>query len=799
MKFIISFLLLLVVFAGYSQTTIRVSELPNVTAPTGDEFLLIIQSGISKKGTLSAIVNKTAVGLSNVDNTSDLNKPISTATQTALDGKASSSALTDHTSNTGNPHGVTKSQVGLGNADNTSDVNKPVSSATQTALNAKGDEGKIIPGLVANGTTDNRAAIIAALNASSGELLIIPSGDYFVSGPIDLTGYNKNIRLNVLGELFFAANQDGIIVGGNTLVNPNNRQIVNIYGRLEGANTGTNWNAFQNTSAITVRNSYGNHVYLNNATGWKNAIKLDAIGAVYNGTLYNTVKFDLIDNNAVGVLLTAAGHAGNFVNHNYIYGGAINTGGTGIKSVKNTGQVDPFNGNYFFGVGAELMTQYCVDLDYAEYNFFSGTRFLGGAENPAATNIIKLSATTGKNIFTNQLMFPQYNDDQGHTNDFSNSMLYNSGGYYKGFRYDPNTWRMGIGSTDNTGDFPYFSPASTLDVRGGTVQVRKYIDYDEADTHTYMYMGGSNVATDSDVTKGFAFRQTYTNASTPSIFRISEYRGFDATNRYAVPTTFTDALTISNGKVGLSASTTERAPFNIPHGANPTTPVNGDIWTTTTAVMARVNGQNQALVASNFAALTGNPTAPTQAVGNNTTRIATTAFVTAAVAGIAPQNLTSVLTAGNDAGAVRITNVSDPVNNQDVATKKYVDDNAGGGGGSSIPSFLEYTCSDELSVLITGKCLTVKSPSAFTITGVRASLNIPQSSGSIFTVNIKVDGTTIFSTPLTIDNTEDTSVSAVTPAVISNGAVSDDQKIEFEITQVGDGTAGGLKVKLYID
>ena len=32
-------------------------------------------------------LDKTAVGLSNVDNTSDLNKPISTATQTALDGK----------------------------------------------------------------------------------------------------------------------------------------------------------------------------------------------------------------------------------------------------------------------------------------------------------------------------------------------------------------------------------------------------------------------------------------------------------------------------------------------------------------------------------------------------------------------------------------------------------------------------------------------------------------------------------------------------------------------------------------
>ena len=38
---------------------------------------------------------------------------------------------------TGNPHSVSKDDVGLGNADNTSDANKPVSTATQTALDGK--------------------------------------------------------------------------------------------------------------------------------------------------------------------------------------------------------------------------------------------------------------------------------------------------------------------------------------------------------------------------------------------------------------------------------------------------------------------------------------------------------------------------------------------------------------------------------------------------------------------------------------------------------------------------------------
>lgn len=45
--------------------------------------------------------------------------------------------LETHINNKSNPHEVTKDQVGLGNVDNTSDANKPISTATQNALNDK--------------------------------------------------------------------------------------------------------------------------------------------------------------------------------------------------------------------------------------------------------------------------------------------------------------------------------------------------------------------------------------------------------------------------------------------------------------------------------------------------------------------------------------------------------------------------------------------------------------------------------------------------------------------------------------
>lgn len=47
------------------------------------------------------------------------------------------SSLSGHIAATNNPHSVTAAQVGLGNVDNTSDANKPVSTATQSALDGK--------------------------------------------------------------------------------------------------------------------------------------------------------------------------------------------------------------------------------------------------------------------------------------------------------------------------------------------------------------------------------------------------------------------------------------------------------------------------------------------------------------------------------------------------------------------------------------------------------------------------------------------------------------------------------------
>ncbi len=60
-------------------------------------------------------------------------------TQIANIGTNSHAQIDSHIVNTSNPHSVTAAQVGLGNVDNTSDVDKPVSTAQQAALDLKAD------------------------------------------------------------------------------------------------------------------------------------------------------------------------------------------------------------------------------------------------------------------------------------------------------------------------------------------------------------------------------------------------------------------------------------------------------------------------------------------------------------------------------------------------------------------------------------------------------------------------------------------------------------------------------------
>ena len=248
------------------------SELTNVPYP--------VTSVVGKTGAVT--LAKGDVGLSNVDNTSDANKPISAATQTALDGKqatitgaattitgsnltanraliSNSSGKVEVSSVTstelGYLDGVTsniqtqlnnklssapvtsvnnktgavtlaKGDVGLGNVDNTSDANKPISKATQAALNNK--QSKITANGILKGDGSGN---ITAASETEVELVSLPNicnpnmlDNWYFGNPVNQRGqtsypgmgYTVDRWKNSSGNTSVLVTDSGLTMEGGT-------------------------------------------------------------------------------------------------------------------------------------------------------------------------------------------------------------------------------------------------------------------------------------------------------------------------------------------------------------------------------------------------------------------------------------------------------------------------------------------------------------------------------------------------------------------------------------------------------
>lgn len=175
--------------------------------------------------------------------------------------------IDDHINNTSNPHSVTKTQVGLGNADNTSDLNKPISTATQTALDGKVDENAAITGatktkitydakgLVTSGADATTADIADSSNkryVTDAQLTVIGNtsgtntGDQDLSGYVPYVGATANLNLGTFklkmpsGSIIDSTNNDSI--------HPNDRRLID-----SGGVYSVEWEAKRlNTSSGTI-------------------------------------------------------------------------------------------------------------------------------------------------------------------------------------------------------------------------------------------------------------------------------------------------------------------------------------------------------------------------------------------------------------------------------------------------------------------------------------------------------------------------------------------------------------------
>jgi len=258
----------------------KISELTTITTvDNATDLFPIVDTSASETKKITPTALKTALALDLVNNTSDANKPISSATQTALDLKVDENAaitgatktkitydakglvtagadattadiadstnkryVTDaqatvigNTSGSNTGDNATNSQysglaaskentitattsadyyrgdktfatlnktaVGLGNCDNTSDANKPVSTATQTALDLK--TNKLI---VANRQTASYTLVLSdadklvEMNVASANNLTVPASVFAAGNQILLAQYGAGQTTIVAGS-----------------------------------------------------------------------------------------------------------------------------------------------------------------------------------------------------------------------------------------------------------------------------------------------------------------------------------------------------------------------------------------------------------------------------------------------------------------------------------------------------------------------------------------------------------------------------------------------------------------------
>lgn len=133
--------------------------------------------------------------------------------------------INNHIANVSNPHQVTKAQVGLSNVDNTADLDKPISTATQNALNAKTDATNRINGAPLSNAVSNFFGVSNTAAATVQKEVSIPSittldvGTTIIVKPtVTSTVANSTLKLNDFDAYPMRYNNAAITTSTNRVV-----------------------------------------------------------------------------------------------------------------------------------------------------------------------------------------------------------------------------------------------------------------------------------------------------------------------------------------------------------------------------------------------------------------------------------------------------------------------------------------------------------------------------------------------------------------------------------------------------
>lgn len=683
-------------------------------------------------------VDKTDVGLGNVDNTADTDKPISAATQLALDDKAdlvgglvpssqlpafvddveeyadlasfpatgesgkiylaldtnkqyrwSGSAYVvlsegvvlgeteqtayrgdrgkiayDHSQvNTGNPHSVTAENVGLGNVTNTSDANKPVSTAQQTALDLKADKSNVLE-------KDNTTAFTPTADNHPA------TKKYVDDAIIGAGGYNDEAAQNAVGGIL--AN-DGNVDFTYDDVTPKITATVDLSGKANASHTHTaseitDFDTEVSNNTDVAANTTNRHAHSNKST------------------------LDNITDEGSGIIISAAER-------------------TKLSGIETGATADQTGAEIKAAYEGESNTNAFTDAEKTKLAGLEGSKFLGTYTSLSALQTAHASPAEGSYAHVDAgaasevKVYIWDNDDSEYIEQAGASSAETAASIKT--KYESNA------------DTNAFNDASKTKVDYLTVTAA--VNVDNLKTHSETTIGNPHNVTKSDVSLGNVTNDSQLKRSAGDI---------NSFTTKATPTT-SDLLIIedaadSNNKKKVTAGTL---------------PIS-------TATQSALNTKLESSDIANFETSSQLNTRDT----NNRNRANHTGTQLAAT----------------------ISNFDATV--EENSEVKY--------------EALGFAVSDETTELTVGTAkITFRMPFGMTLTAVRANV-VTAPTGSTLIIDINESGTAILSTKLSIDATEKTSETA-TAAVISDSALADDAEITVDIDQVG-ATFGGAGLKIWL-
>lgn len=496
---------------------------------------------------------------------------------------------------------LVKGDVGLGNVDNTSDVNKPISTATATALTAKADlVGGVIPSAQIPpiaiseylGSVASQAAMLALVGDRGDWCVRSDLGTNFVLSDDDSSLIGSWVQLSYpTAPVTSVAGRTGTITLSNTDISGLGT-LATQSGTFSGTSSGTNTgdqslfstiavsgqsNIVADATSDTLTLVAGTNITITTDAG-TDTITIDASGG--GGSVATDTIWDAAGDLAVG---TGADTAVRLAKGTALQVLRVNAGATALEWASPAGGGDALVANPLSQFASTTSAELAGVISDE-----TGSGLLVFATDPTFNSTLRMSGA-------------------GSTNAIKFTSLGSTGtGNIKG---DAGLRFESSGTT-------YFSFSGTdyVSIVSGSIAALTKIGLGSAT------VGSTDVDLERDAadslglrrgTNGQAFRTYRTSTSSNTNYErlvldatgttlclAMEKGGTGLSRDIAVKIAGTTIVTFANadssatftGPVIAPAATTSIPSIRLPHGTAPSSPTNGDVWTTTSGVLSRVNG-----------------------------------------------------------------------------------------------------------------------------------------------------------------------------------------------------------------